>query len=193
VRESSLAKRYATGLIKTIADETEYRLIKEEIEHFLEVINNIDEFKTGMGPLLFSKSQKKEILDTYNKKTKLNKKTYQFLWTILEENRLNVLDSIIQILEDLWFEINGIEKLKVFTAVPLEPSQEKDLIKNLESAFNKKIFIEKMIDPSLIAGLKVQRGHVFYDFSIEGNLKKLKETLAADVSNMDMSALVTDV
>jgi F0F1-type ATP synthase delta subunit len=37
-----------------------------------------------------------------------------------------------------------------------------------------------MIDPSLIAGLKVQRGSVFYDFSIQGNLKKLKDALLTD-------------
>lgn len=190
MKETSVAKRYAAGLIKTLASEKEYRQIKKELETFLEVLNRIEEFKTGMGTLLFSKSQKKEILDTFHQQIKFNKKTYQFLRTILEENRLMVLDSIILMLEDLWFERNGIEKLKVYSAVPLGPIQENKLIKNLEAAFKKRIVIEKQVDPSMIAGLKIQRGHVFYDFSIEGNLKKLKQTLVAGDSFIEMSAVV---
>ena len=191
MKETSVAKRYAAGLIKTLTSEEEYRVIKKELETFLEIISHIEEFKTGMGTLLFSKSQKKEILDTLNQQIKFNKKTYQFLRTILEQNRLMVLDSIIMMLEDLWFEKNGIEKLKVYSAVPLGPAQEKKLIKNLEAAFKKRIVIEKEVDPSMIAGLKVQRGHVFYDFSIEGNLKKLKEALVAGDSFLEMSAVVS--
>jgi F-type H+-transporting ATPase subunit delta len=191
LKETSAAKRYAAGLIKTLASEQEYRGIKKELETFLEVLNRIEEFKTGMGTMLFSKSQKKEILDTFQQQIKFNKKTFQFLRTLLEENRLIVLDSIIMILEDLWFEKNGIEKLKVFSAVPLAPVQENKLIKNLEAAFKKRIVIEKQVDPAMIAGLKIQRGHVFYDFSIEGNLKKLKETLVAGDSFIEMSAVVS--
>jgi F-type H+-transporting ATPase subunit delta len=191
LKETSAAKRYAAGLIKTLTSEQEYQGIKKELETFLEVLNRIEEFKTGMGTMLFSKSQKKEILDTFQQQIKFNKKTFQFLRTLLEENRLIVLDSIIMILEDLWFEKNGIEKLKVYSAVPLAPVQENKLIKNLEAAFKKRIVIEKQVDPSMIAGLKIQRGHVFYDFSIEGNLKKLKETLVAGDSFIEMSAVVS--
>ncbi len=190
MKETSVAKRYAAGLIKTLTGEQEYQEIKKELEIFLELLNRIEEFKTGMGTLLFSKSQKKEILDTLHQKVKLNQKTYQFLWTILEQNRLMVLDSIIMMLEDLWFEKNKIEKLKVYSAVHLGPEQEKKLIKKLETAFKKRIVIEKEVAPSLLAGIKVQRGHVFYDFSIEGNLKKLKETLVAGDSLIEMSAAV---
>jgi F-type H+-transporting ATPase subunit delta len=190
LKETSTAKRYAAGLIKTLTGEPEYREIKKELETFLELLNRIEEFKTGMGTLLFSKSQKKEILDTLHQEIKLNQKTYRFLWTILEQNRLMVLDSIIMMLEDLWFEKKGIEKLKVYSAVPLGPEQEKRLIKKLETAFKKHIVIEKEVDPSLLAGIKVQRGHVFYDFSIEGNLEKLKQALVAGDLSSEMSAVI---
>jgi F-type H+-transporting ATPase subunit delta len=188
LKESSIAKRYAEGLIKTLASESEYLAAKRELEEFLNVLNSIDEFRAGMETLLFSKGQKKEILASIHQKITFNKKTYQFLLIVLEENRLIFLDTIIQLLEKLWFEKNGIEKLRVFSAIPLSARLEKQLITNLETAFNKKIVIEKEIDPSLIAGIKVQRGLVFYDFSIEGNLKKLKEALLADEFLTGLSA-----
>ncbi|NIM11112.1 MAG: ATP synthase F1 subunit delta [Candidatus Aminicenantes bacterium] len=188
MKESSIAKRYAEGLIKTLASENEYLTTKRELEEFLNVLNSIAEFRAGMETLLFSKSQKKEILNSIHQKITFNKKTYQFLLTVLEENRLIYLDTIIQLLEKLWFEKTGIEKLHVFSAIPLSAELEKQLIRNLETAFNKKIVIEQEIAPSLIAGIKIQRGLVFYDFSIEGNLKKLKEALLADEFLTEVSA-----
>jgi F-type H+-transporting ATPase subunit delta len=188
LKESRIARRYAEGLIKTLADENEYLTTKRELEEFLNVLKSIDEFRAGMETPMFSKSQKKEILDSIHQKITFTKKTYQFLLTVVEENRLIFLDAIIQLLEKLWFEKNGIEKLQVFSAIPLSAKLEKQLIENLEAAFNKKIVIEKEIAPSLIAGIKIQRGLVFYDFSIEGNLKKLKEALLADEFLTEVSA-----
>jgi len=188
LKESRIARRYAEGLIKTLADENEYLTIRRELQEFLNMLKSIDEFRAGMETPLFSKSQKKEILDSIHQKITFTKKTYRFLLTVVEENRLIFLDAIIQLLEKLWFEKNGIEKLQVFSAIPLSAKLEKQLIENLEAAFDKKIVIEKEIDPSLIAGIKIQRGLVFYDFSIEGNLKKLKEALLADEFLTEVSA-----
>jgi F-type H+-transporting ATPase subunit delta len=180
LKENSLAKRYAAGLIKTLKDEKEYRDVKVELEQFLGLLNNIPDFKAGMETLLFSKNQKKDVLDSINKKVKFKDKTYKFLLTVLDENRLLYLDAMIQVLEELWFEKSGIEKLKVFSAVPLSSKLEKKLVQNLEKAFDKSIVLEKEIDESLIAGIKIQRGLVYYDFSIEGNLKKLKQALLTE-------------
>lgn len=177
LKENSLAKRYASGLIKTVDSEKEYREIKKELEEFLQLLNSIEELKAGMETLLFSKRQKKDILDSLQQKIKFKEKTYRFLLEVLEENRLVFLDVMIQMLEELWFEKNNIEKMKVFSAIPLSAALERKLIKNLEKSFNKKIVLEKERAPSLIAGIKIQRGLVYYDFSIQGNLKKLKEAL----------------
>lgn len=182
MRENSIAKRYAYAIVKSIKNEREYQGIKNELEEFLRLLMEYPDFKAGMETLLFSKNQKKEILETINKKIKFKEKTFNFLLSIVEENRMDILDSIISSMEELWFEKNGIERLKVYSAVALSDKLEKKLITKLESSFNKKIVIEKEIDPSLIAGIKIQRVSIFYDFSIEGNLKKLKDALLTDVN-----------
>jgi F-type H+-transporting ATPase subunit delta len=177
LRESSVAKRYARALIKAIEDEQEYLEIKKELETFAELLKQNAEFKVGMETFLFSKPRKKELLDTIYKDIKLREKTYHFLLTLVEENRMMLLAIIIQLLETQWLEANGIEKLKVYSAVALSEKLEKKLIKGLEKSFARKIKIEKKIDPSLVAGIKVQRGSIFYDFSIAGNLRKFKDAL----------------
>ena len=61
-----------------------------------------------------------------------------------------------------------------------ENRREKKLIDELEKSYNKKVVIEKEVDKSLIAGIKIQRGSIFYDFSVNGNLNKLKHALTEE-------------
>lgn len=177
MKENSIAKRYAKGLIKTIKDESQYREVRKQLEEFSKLMNSNPEFKAGMETMLFSKGQKKELLEAIHQKVQFNEKTFNFLLILLEENRAAVLENVIEVVEELWLEINNIEKLNVFSAVELKSEVERKLIENLEKSFDKKIILDKKIDPTLIAGIKIQRGSVFYDFSIEGNLQKLKEAL----------------
>lgn len=179
--ESNLARRYSLGLIKAITDKNEYLIIKEELEFFLELININSELKAGLETFLFSDKQKRELLDSINEKVKFNKKTFNFLLTVVDENRMAILEKIIQLLEKLWYEKNEIEQLKVFSAVQLSKGLEKKLIESLERAFKKKIVLEKEVDKSLIAGIKIQKGSVSYDFSIAGNLRKMRDALLEEI------------
>ncbi|MCU0285043.1 MAG: ATP synthase F1 subunit delta [Acidobacteria bacterium] len=177
MKENNVAKRYANALIKTIKNEQEYDSIKKELETFSLLLKNNQEFKSGMETFLFPRSWKKELIATIHKEIKSNENTYNFLLTLVEENRIMLLDNIIQLLETQWFEAGGIEKLKVYSAAAINEKLEKKLIKGLEKSFAKKIKIEKEIDPSLVGGIKIQRGSIFYDFSIAGNLKKFKDAI----------------
>jgi len=177
LRENNLARRYALGLLKTLASESEYTAIRSELIFFKQILIKNDEFKSGLESTLFSMDQKQELLDAIQGKSKFQDKTYNFLLTILEENRIKILDAILQVLENLWLEKNGIEQLTVFSAIHLNENLEAELIGQLEKAFRKKILLNKKIDESLIAGIKIQKGSVFYDFSIAGNLNKLRESL----------------
>ncbi len=180
MKENSVAKRYARALVKTIGDETEYRGVKEELLEFKKILDTNHEFKAGMETMLFTQYQKRDVLQSIQEKAGFNQKTFNFLLSLVDENRMLVLDSIIQLLEEIWFETNGVEKLKVYSAVTLNKALEKKLVDQLEKAFDKKIVLEKDVDPALIAGIKIQRGLVFYDFSVEGNLKKLKQALLSE-------------
>ena len=177
MRENSLAKRYAKALVGTIKDREEYVEIKEGLEDFLKLLNQNEDFRVGMETLFFSKKQKKEMIDTLHNKIKFKKKLYNFFLALIEENRMALLDLIIGQMEELWYERNGIEKLRVYSAVKLNENQEKRLIHELEKSYNRKVVIEKEVDKSLIAGIKIQRGSIFYDFSVNGNLNKLKQAL----------------
>lgn len=182
MKERSLAGKYAKALVETLKDKDEYKSVKGELLFFLDMLRIDKKLNVGMSTLLFSHKQKVSILDLVKNKTGISKKTYNFLNAVIEENRIAYLDTMVDLMDELWFETRGIEKFSVFSVEALDDNLEKKLIDNLEKAFNKKVVLEKEIDKSLIAGIKIQKGSVYYDFSIEGNLKKLKEALLGDLS-----------
>ncbi len=177
MKESTIAKRYAKAMAESIHDEGEYREIKGQLVLLAELLAKNLNFKSGMETLLFSKKQKRELLESIRDRLNLNPKTHNFLLALIEENRMMLLDQIVDFLEDFWFEKKGIEKITVFSAFPLDDRQQNELIHQLEKSFQKKIVIENQPDPSLIGGIKIKRGSTYFDFSIEGNLKKLREVL----------------
>jgi len=181
MRESIVAKRYARALVQTLENEDEYKTIKSELNTFLKLLDRNENLKSGMETLLLSRKQKMEVLESIKKELGFREKTFNFLLAILDENRMIFFDTIVPYVEQFWFDRQGIEKLKVFSAIRLNPEQEERLAKQLEKSLKKKIVIENEKDPDLIAGIKIQRGLVFYDFSIQGNLKKLKDSIT-DVS-----------
>lgn len=181
MRESSVAKRYARALAQTLDSQEEYQIVRTELSIFMQLIDRNEELRSGMETLLLSRKQKMDVLESIKSELGFSKKTFNFLLALLDENRMVFLDTIFTYLEQFWFDRQGIEKLKVFSAIKLKPEQEERLIKQLEKSFRKKIIIENEKDPELIAGIKIQRGSIFYDFSIQGNLKKLKDSIT-DVS-----------
>ncbi len=182
MRKVSLAKKYTKALSESIKDKNEFDLIKNDLELFLAFSNTDEKLKAGMETMLFSVNQKLEILDLYNSKAKLNEKTYNFLKVIIENNRISYLDTMIEMMEEQWYESKGVQKFVLYSAVPLEIEQEQRLKDKLGIKLKCDVVFEKKIDPSLIAGIKLKKGSIFYDFSIEGNLKKLRESLIGENS-----------
>ena len=76
--------------------------------------------------------------------------------------------------------MHGIEKISVSSVVELSGGQKDRLRGNLEKGLSRQVALEFRLDPGLIAGIRIDRGSVQYDFSLSGSLKKLRETLVGE-------------
>ena len=180
MKKVSLAKKYAKALSESMKDKNEYGKIRTELEYFIDFLDSDLKLKAGLETMLLGFSQKKEILDIYRKNSGIAEKTFNFLKTLIENNRVSYLKDIMEVLEDQWFETIGIEKFVLISAVEINEKQEEDLRGQLKKALDREVVFDKKVDPSLLAGIKLMKGSIYYDFSIEGNLKKLRESLVGD-------------
>ncbi len=182
MKKVSLAKKYTRALAETIDNNSEYMTIKSELEQFAEFLNSDLKLKAGIETMLLGFAQKLDILNIYKNETGIGDKVYNFLKILIENNRISYLETIMEVFEDQWYESRGIEKFMLISAVELDKEQENNLREKLENALGKDVAFDKKTDPSLLAGIKLRKGSIYYDFSIEGNLKKLRESLTGDES-----------
>lgn len=180
MKENSLVKRYAKALVLAMDDEAEFRLVLGELKGFLSLLAADGRLKIGLETSLIPLAEKAQALDIVNARMGLQKKTFQFLRTVAAENRMAYLEPMVRQLPDAWYAARGIEKISVSSAVELSDGQKDRLRGNLEKALSRKVTLEFRLDPGLIAGLRIGRGSVQYDFSLSGNLEKLRETLVGE-------------
>ena len=180
MKENNLARRYAKGLVQTLKDEKEYVLVHRELSEFSRLLKADPRLKAGLETLLHSPHQKQEILEIIKTHMGLHAKSSRFLEVILDENRLVLLDLILEQLETVWFAAQGIERITVASVVELDAGQRRSLSANLEKAFGKKIHLQNEIDPRLIAGIRIKKGSLIYDFSLQDNLRQLRRALVGE-------------
>ena len=180
MKESSLVKRYAKALVLTVADESEFKRINAELNDVLVLLAADDKLKIGMATFMISQPEKIKALNIIKDKMNLHDKTFRFLLTVADENRFAYLEQIVRQLPDAWCNVHGVEKITVFSAMELDGVQKERLLGNLKKALHKPISLQFRTDPDLIAGISLQRGSLRYDFSLAGNLKKLRESLVGE-------------
>lgn len=180
MKESSLVKRYARALVLAMDDEAEFRAVQRDLDAFLALLAGDEKLRLGLSTSLVSQAEKAEALGIAAAGMGLRDKTLKFLLTVSEENRLKYLEAIAGALPDAWCAARGIERIEVASAVELSAGQRQRLGANLEKALRRKVELEFRLEPELIAGLRLGRGSVQYDFSLAGSLRKLRESLVGD-------------
>jgi F-type H+-transporting ATPase subunit delta len=180
MKENSLARRYAKALTAVLNGEEQYRRVRADLENFSRVLSADEQLHTGMQTFLFSQSQKREALDAAASTLSMDDVTRRFLGTVVAENRLSLLDLMRTQLDLVWQERQGVEPVVVFSVLKLDARQIDRLARNLEHSFGRRVALDNRIDPDLIAGIRVMRGSTVYDFSLRGNLQKLREAIAGD-------------
>ena len=126
------------------------------------------------------------LTDYYqNKKTDavtkdLDKNMSNFLKLLFENNRIFALSGISDLYSDLLLEFNNKLSVEVQTAVELSQNNIDVLTKIISKKYNQDVDINIVLDPSLIAGLKLKIGDRVIDGSIRTKLDRLAYQLCSD-------------
>jgi len=119
----------------------------------------------------FAKGELKDPLD----------KISNFIKLIFENNRVLLLPAINAYFADLLFEYRKELLVEVSSAEKLSANNLASLKDLLEKKYDQAIQIETVIDPSLIAGLKVKVGDHIIDGSVRSKLDRLSYQLCEDL------------
>jgi F-type H+-transporting ATPase subunit delta len=97
----------------------------------------------------------------------------------LEGDRIALVPQIALAFGDLVDRREGIAKARITTAVPIDEAARRELVRRLERESGRKLRATFAVDPTLIAGAKVQIGDHLIDSSVRAKLTALGRQLAS--------------
>lgn len=175
---SAFAQRYASAYIDSVSKK-DYKAASDEIETFLSLIEQSKELQEIIENPLFSQEAKSEVFNQIAKTSKMSKELLVFIQTIMKNNRLSNLPSILKAVLIKLDDIQGIVEAKVETAYPLNKTQSTTLEKEIGDMTGGKARISVEVRPELIGGLVITIGSK----RIDGSIKRRLELLEQDLRN----------
>ena len=122
-------------------------------------------------------NQKAELLDKTLKK-EVNADTLKFLNVLVERDRINLLETVIENYLALIYDLASVKIINVTVAVEMGAGLESALLRKLEELTNaREIRLVVTVDPSIIAGMIIKTKSQIIDFSYRNKLRLLAKHL----------------
>ncbi len=177
---SAFALRYARAFADVIAEaHLPYEQVKSQLNDFSTAWHAAADLREVFLDPSFPLPEKLTILDRLNEKMKLAQQVRNFLAVLLQHNRMDVYEEI---LDEFRKEMNGrlgIAQVEVTSARSLERQERAVLLDKIGEMVHGKVEATFHEDASLIGGVIVRVGSTVYDGSVRGRLAVLEEQLAA--------------
>lgn len=137
-------------------------------------------FSKEPGLMLFLKlssipsEQRSKYLQQFLEKNNLKGIWHDLVRALMKHKRIQLFCRILFYIEKFYFEKIGLIKWSVLSSLDLD-NKEKDIIKNfLEIKSRKKAECIYSIEPTLIAGLKMQSHQYLWENSIQERIRELE-------------------
>lgn len=174
--DHAISPRYAKVLFDLDCIKGDFDQRVSNFESIINIFaNNPNLVKFLKAPQVALKDKKKVLRNSL--KENFDSIFISFLSYLIQKGRLANLSNIGNEYRLLVNKHLNRWEADIITAVPIDVDSEAKLINKLEKSFNKKINLNKVIDPKIIGGAILVISNEMLDWSVTGRLKKLKENL----------------
>ncbi len=171
-----VAKRYSKALEELAKSDEDLNVIYENLVSVQKTIKECPDLESFIEHPSFSIALKKEIFNEIFG-GKISVDVMNFLFVLLDRNRIFALGAIINSLKELMNQKYNIMVIRAISAIELSDEVKTKLTQKLETVCNKKIQLDTKVDESLIAGMILKIGDKTIDGSVKARLESMKRTL----------------
>lgn len=174
IKNLKTAKRYALALKQSSGDSI--CEILENLESINEIIFNNSSFKAFfLHPSISLKDKKEALFETLN--GKINPITFNFLLTLLDENRLSIFNTILELFTQEVDLIQNKQRIEVISAVDVDENQKQRLQEKLSQKLNKEAIITYNKDNNILGGLVIKYEDKIIDLSLKTKFENIRKQL----------------
>ena len=172
IKNLKVAKKYTQALVEVTTNSIDKTY--EDLTLVKEVIFDNQEFKTFfLHPVISLKDKKETIKESLGKN--IDEKVLNFLETLLDENRLNIFNTIFELFKVKMDEIKNKQKINVISAIDLDDEDKQNLINKLNEKLSKEVILDCQKDESIIGGLVLKLNDKIVDLSLKTKFNNLKK------------------
>ena len=176
VSKYKIARAYASAWLETaISDKCEDRVLDEVTEIQKSVINDVSWWQFLRQPV--DSSIKLKFINDFTAKAKLSKISSETLSLIVQNNKIDFIDLILESFVKLYYAHKGIVEVYVDTVVDLTATQSAKLKKVLEEKLKAPVVIKYRINPDILGGLAIRFNSFLIDDTISSKLKRVENQM----------------
>jgi F-type H+-transporting ATPase subunit delta len=182
--DRSVARRYAVSFVELAVEAGEVDRNVSELASALDLLRGGEGrvFEALCNPV-FTLEERQEVLVRSLVGAPYGRLAVHLLHVLLEKGRMSTLPEVVDISRELADVACDRVRVRVSSAVPLDPALEAELRTALAERTRLHVVLETRVDPDLIAGVVADVGGKVYDASLRARLDDLKSRLVHDVQN----------
>jgi F-type H+-transporting ATPase subunit delta len=174
---SKIAVPYARALFDFSVEKNIMHQITADFQNLDTFLNEASELMDYLNSPVVKTEAKREIL-AKTLKSQINTETFKFLMILVNRDRINLLNAVINNYLELVYETASIKMIEVSTASAFTNAQKNTLIQKLKELTNaREIRLVINVDPSLIGGFLIKTDSKVIDFTIKNQLQQLAKHL----------------
>lgn len=174
---NAIARRYAKALVQLASENDLLEGFSKELKTVEAVFSGSSELMGVFSNPALTTEQKQQIMKELISKFGCSGLVANFLFLLVDKNRITCLSQIVEAYEKLADEKSGVVRTRITTAYPLDDSQINNIKLALEKKTGKKVVPQVALDQSLIGGIVTQIGDIAYDSSVKTQLARINDIL----------------
>ena len=103
------------------------------------------------------------------------------IFLLIDRSRTGYLPEIAEAYRQMMLAADGVEEMQVITAVPLPEPEAEKIRRVLETRFRKKVALQDIVDPDILAGAIIRGREFLIDGSLKTRLHRLRQELEKPV------------
>ena len=174
---AKIAAPYARALFDFSVEKNIMHQITADFQNLDTFFNENSELLEYLNNPVVKQEAKCNVL-TKALKSQINSETFKFLMVLVDRDRINLLNAVINNYLELVYQTASIKMVEVSTASAFTNSQKDTLVQKLKELTNaREIRLVTTVDPTLIGGFLIKTESKVIDFTIKNQLQRLAEHL----------------
>jgi len=174
---NEISTRYSNAIILVSENTKNIEEIKKNFSHFISLLKKNKEFLSITKSPMIKNIQKANAIEKISKKFLYSKIFKGFLITVTKHGKLPMIERIYFKFQEFLNRKNGITKVTITTASPLQKDAENEIKKKLETRLKLKIELNKIVDPEIIGGTILKIKSIMTDNSVRSKLINCKTSM----------------